>query len=75
MFDIRDESNFREAINDIESELVLRRMIALGETQGTNAQLEILKEVCQERWPIGGTQRTVREMMTAADAIDAQRAW
>ncbi len=71
MFEVRDDTLFQDAIEDIESELIIRRMMAMAEKLGTIAQTTALKETAEKRWPIGGTQRTVREMMEAGDRIGA----
>lgn len=63
IFDMRDLDLFKEAIESIESELILRRLFAVGETTGTIAQMDALRELIAARYPIGGTQKTVEEMM------------
>lgn len=69
MLEVRDSDTFNEAINDIKSELILRRLRDLAETQGTVAQLEALKELISSRYKRGGTQRTVREMIKAGEEV------
>lgn len=68
-FNERSEAKFKKKVEAITSELVLRRLVDVAEKEATVAQLEFLKELITERYPIGGTQRTVREMMKA-DEID-----
>ncbi len=69
MFEIRDIEVFMEGVRGIESEVVIRRLQGLGETIGTAAQNEALNDYIRERYPIGGTQRTVREMIEAGEKL------
>ncbi len=71
IFEIRDADLFMEAVTGFTSELMLRRMQALGEQVGTQEQNRRLRELIDERYPIGGTQRTVREMLEAGERIGA----
>ncbi len=73
VFELRDLANFNEAIRDIDSELILRRLSDMSETIGTVAQVEALKDLLRERYPIGGTQKSVREMIEAGERIGATR--
>ena len=50
-----------------ESELILRRLAEMSEKMGTLVQVEALRDLVHERYPIGGTQRTVREMLEAEE--------
>jgi hypothetical protein len=59
---VRDEGLFREQVEEIGSELVLRRLRSLTERSGTTAQNEIITEVLAVRYPVGGSQRTYLEM-------------
>lgn len=61
-FEVRDDELFAEAINAIESELILRRLEAVAEKDGTKSQYEMVRDLVRVRYPIGGTQRTVAEM-------------
>ncbi len=73
MFEERDTAAFTALIGDVDSELILRRLAALGETAGTQAQTAALRELLTERYPIGGTQATVREMIEAGERLGARR--
>ncbi len=71
MFEVRDEALFAEAVAEIESELIIRRLLSMSEKAGTQAQSTCLREICEDKWPIGGTQKTVREMIEAGERIGA----
>lgn len=71
LFEVRDVDLFTEAINEIESELIIRRLLSMSEKAGTQAQDTALRSSSQTRWPIGGTQKTVREMIEAGERIGA----
>lgn len=62
-FEVRDPDIFKEECVAIDSELILRRLYMKGESVATMDQLGILKEIIEERYKSGGTQRTVREIM------------
>lgn len=63
IFSIRSEKKFLEKIEGITSELVLRRLFSVGEVEGTMAQVEALRNLIEVRYPIGGTQRAVKEFL------------
>jgi hypothetical protein len=67
LLEIKDRDLFESEVSDIKSELILRRLKELGETQATVAQLEFITELIRARYKVGGTQRTVREMMQAGE--------
>ena len=62
ILDIRDEKMFEEAVQGITSELVIRRLAALGEKSATMGQLNYIKDVIEDRYKVGGTQRAVQEI-------------
>lgn len=69
ILDIKDEALFRSEVTEIKSELILRRLVDLGEKHATVAQLEFIKELVDERYRVGGTQRTVEEMLQAGERL------
>lgn len=71
LFEVREPSLFLEGISAIESELVLRRLADMADENGTVVQAEALKELIRERYPIGGTQTAVREMLEAGERLQA----
>lgn len=75
LFEVRDPHTFMEGVTDIHSELIVRRLLAMAETIGTQAQNQVLKEYVSQKWPIGGTQKTVREMIEAGERMGAERIW
>ena len=75
MFDVRDIDLFVEGIQAISSELILRRLQTMSEKVGTSAQTEALRELVTSRYPIGGPQKTIREMIEAGEKIGATRSY
>lgn len=73
MFEVRDGALFEEALEDLTSEIVLRRLMTLADDHGTVTQNNILRELIEKRFPVGGTQKTVREMYEAGERIGAGR--
>jgi hypothetical protein len=61
-FDVRDTDLFMEAVREIDSEIVLRRLLVLAPEYGTVNQVEALREHVRLKFPVGGSQLTVREM-------------
>jgi hypothetical protein len=72
-FEVRDKTKFRTKVDDVASELIIRRLMSLAEDHGTVAQTDVLRDIITARYPIGGTQRTVREMMEAGERLNAAR--
>lgn len=67
--ELRDPTVFREALSTIESKMMLHRILVITESEGTVAQLHEIRELIRERWPIGGSQRTYREMEEAGERL------
>lgn len=67
LLEIKDQDLFETEVSDIKSELILRRLKEVAESRGTVAQLDFVRGVIDERYKVGGTQRTVREMMAAGE--------
>lgn len=68
--EFRDTAAFEEAIEDIiPNELLLRRLKDLARERGTVAQYERVRELIDEHYKVGGTQRTVREMIAAGEKL------
>lgn len=68
MLEVKDLETFTEAVHDIKSELLLRRLKEVADTHATVAQLEVIKGLIEDRYKVGGTQRTVREMLAGGEA-------
>lgn len=62
ILEIRDEPMFEEAVQGITSELIIRRLAAVGEKSATMGQLNYIKGVIEDRYKVGGTQRSVQEI-------------
>lgn len=73
MFEVRDPGLFQDLLDEQTSEVILRRLQSLADANATVAQNEILREVIEKRFPIGGTQKTVREMIEAGDRLGVGR--
>lgn len=72
-FEVKDRNKFRAKVEAVDSELIVRRLMSLAEDHATAAQSEILRTLIAERYPVGGTQRTVREMLEAGERLNAAR--
>lgn len=66
-FQLKDSDDFQEAIVDIESETLLRRLHSLAQQNALAWQLNAITDLLEERFRVGGTQRTVAEMIAAND--------
>lgn len=69
MLEVKDEAAFKTTVDDINSELILRRLLDVTERLGTIWQLEIVREVVHGRYALGGTQKTVRELLSAGEKL------
>jgi hypothetical protein len=69
LLEVRDLDLFEEEVRGITSELTLRRLLEVAETHGTVGQLNYIREVVTERYKVGGTQRTVQEMIEAGEKL------
>lgn len=69
LLEIKDEDQFREEVGALKSELVVRRLKALAEKQGTLLQNEVINDIVEATWKVGGTQKTVRELIEAGERI------
>lgn len=69
---VRDPEVFEEALRDIKSELIVRRLLDFAEKDGTLPQVEAIRNIIEERYKVGGTQRTVREMLAAGEGAGGQ---
>jgi hypothetical protein len=72
-FETRDRAEFRIKLESISSELVLRRLNEVADENGTVAQVEELRSLLNKRYPIGGTQRTIKEMLDAGERLGVAR--
>jgi hypothetical protein len=63
---------FREAVGEMDSELTVRRLYELVQRSGTVVQAEIVRDIIEDRWKVGGTQKTVREMIDAQEQVGGQ---
>lgn len=73
LFKVRDVNLFLEGIKDIESELVLRRLADMAEDHATVTQNEALKDLIRERYPIGGSQPSMKEELEAEQRMAGTR--
>lgn len=69
MLSISDEDTFKEEVEGIRSELIVRRLKDVAEKYGQVWQLEYLRDLIEERWRVGGTQKSVREMIAAGEDL------
>lgn len=68
---ITDDTVFTEALEGTESELVIRRLLDLAEKHSTVARYSQVRDLVEDRYKCGGTQRTVQEMIDAGERIGA----
>jgi hypothetical protein len=60
---IRDQATFEGEVEQITSELILRRLKDIAESDATIAQYTYVRDLVDKRYRSGGTQATVREML------------
>ena len=64
-----DDDTFVEFINDIESEIVVRRLLAMSEKHASKSRYDSLLDLVDRRYRVGGTQRVVQEMIDAGERL------
>lgn len=69
LLQITDDAVFDEVVEHLEAEVPLRRLLALAETHATYTRHERLRALIAHRYRVGGTQRTVQEMIDAGEKI------
>jgi hypothetical protein len=70
---VRDEDDFRDGVEGIHSELMVRRLKQVAEDEGTMRQNEIVREIIEARYKVGGTQKTVQEMIDEGEKLGGER--
>lgn len=71
-FEVRDTNLFIEAIREVDSEVILRKLLMLAPEVGTVNQVDALRDFVRQKYPVGGSQLAVREMedATGRSAVD-----
>lgn len=69
LLEVKEEDLFKTEITEITSELILRRLYGLAEKHAQVWQLEFIRQVIDDRYKAGGTQRTVREILAAGEKL------
>lgn len=72
---VRLESDdlYQEEVSSITLELTLRRLLDLCQRIGTVGRYEFVRDLVQERYAVGGTQRAVQEMIDAGEKLQGFR--
>lgn len=69
LLNLKDEDTFKAEASEIASELVLRRLRDVAEKFGQLWQVDYLRDLIDERYKIGGTQKSVRAMIEAGEDL------
>ena len=59
---VEDDADFENGVKAIDKEVVLRRMIDLAESHTTYQRHQFITELVRDRYHVGKTQRSVKEM-------------
>lgn len=62
LLEISSDDVFAEQLEAIQSEVILRRLIALAETKTSKARYEVIETLLDSRHHVGKTSRVVKEM-------------
>lgn len=68
-FAARDTDEFMDEVRKIDSEVVLRKLLKLSPEHGTVNMTDTLREHIRTKFPVGGSQLTVREMEATEGGI------
>jgi hypothetical protein len=55
---LKDTDLFTQQVNDIKSELIVRRLYAIAEKSGTGTQVEIIRDIIDERYGFAKSQES-----------------
>jgi hypothetical protein len=66
---LQDDDEFARAVEDMSSEILVRRLFGLAERNGSHARYELVRDLVDRRYRVGGTQRTVQAMMDAGERL------
>jgi len=69
LLNLRDEDTFKAEVEEIESELIVRRLKDVAEKHGQLWQVDFLRDLIDERYRVGGTQKTVQQMIDAGEKL------
>lgn len=69
-FEVKDAEIFRVSMEEISSELVLRRLLDVGEKRATMEQMGVLRDIVDARYKRTKTQKVIREMLAAENAMN-----
>jgi hypothetical protein len=66
----KDPDQYEPLFRSLDSEVIVRRLYSVAEKHATVQQLEFLRELVDERYRSGGTQRAVREMIESGEKLN-----
>jgi hypothetical protein len=67
--ELRDPEEFRLLVAEMDDELTMRRLLTLAAQDGSMWQVEILRDIVDERFRVGKGQKVVEEMMAGPTGI------
>lgn len=70
---LESDELYRAEVDGIAGELTLRRLLDLAERVATVPRFEYVRGVVQDRYQVGGTQRSVAEMINAGESVSGFR--
>lgn len=73
LIQVRDLALFSEELSSINSELIIRRLKAIADVDGTMAQVNEIDNLIEMRYKAGGTQRTVQELIDAGEKLGGEQ--
>lgn len=69
MLEVREEDDFKTLAENISDELTVRRLYTAAEATGTVRQVEIVRDIIDERYRVSKGQKVVEEMMNVPDGM------
>lgn len=72
LLNLKDEDTFKSEVEEIDSELIIRRLKEVAEKHGQLWQVDFLRDLIEERYRVGGTQKTVQQMIDAGENLGIQ---
>lgn len=68
---LEEDAEFETAVSDLDSEVLVRRLLGLAQTRATNTRFEFIRDLVDVRYRVGGTQTTVQQMIDDGEKVAA----
>lgn len=64
-----DDDEFESAVTELQSEVLVRRLLGLAQTKATHNRFEFIRDLVDVRYRVGGTQTVVQQMIDDGEKL------